>query len=158
MLVRRPSAIVTGMVKDAPAAGVSQGTRGHINEAVLLTTMSVLAVLFLTFHITDDIVRGFEPGGTKTYNAILIAVVWLYATLLLAERRLGYVILLVLSLLGSGVPWLHMRGAGLVGGRIANSGGKFFWVFTFFAIGVTSIMTGILAARGLWRLQRARRL
>ena len=47
-----------------------------------------------------------------------------------------------------------MRGAGLVGGRIVNSSGIFFWVWTLIALGVTSTFSIILSARGLWGLQR----
>jgi len=68
------------------------------------------------------------------------------------------VTLTITSLLGSisglGVLVIHMRGAGLVGGRIANSGGVFFWVWTLIALGVTSTFSIILSARGLWGLQR----
>jgi hypothetical protein len=45
-----------------------------------------------------------------------------------------------------------MRGAGLVGGRIANSGGEFFWVWTLMALGVTATFSVILSARALWSL------
>ena len=30
---------------------------------VILTITSLLSILFVTFHLADDIVRGFEPGG-----------------------------------------------------------------------------------------------
>jgi hypothetical protein len=123
---------------------------------VTLTITSLLTMLLLTFHLTDDIVRGFEPGGVATMLGVLIVVVWLYGTLVLAGRRLGYVIILLGSILGSGVPVVHMRGAGLVGGRIANSGGMFFWVWTLIALGVTAIFSVILSARGLWSGERAR--
>jgi hypothetical protein len=36
------------------------------------------------------------------------------------------------------VTVVHMMGAGLVGGRIANSSGVFFWVWTLIALGVTA--------------------
>ena len=29
---------------------------------VMLTIASMLSILFMTFHMTDDIVRGMEPG------------------------------------------------------------------------------------------------
>ena len=29
---------------------------------VMLTIASLLSILFMTFHLTDDIVRGMEPG------------------------------------------------------------------------------------------------
>jgi hypothetical protein len=47
-----------------------------------------------------------------------------------------------------------MRGAGLVGGRIAGSSGIFFWVWTLLALGVTAVFSLILSARGLWSLRR----
>jgi hypothetical protein len=72
----------------------------------------------------------------------------------LAERRSGYIIILLGSLLGSVVPLAHMRGAGLVGGRIVNSSGVFFWVWTLIALGVTALFSVILSARGLWSLRR----
>jgi len=120
---------------------------------VMLTIASLLSILLMTFHLTDDIVRGMEPGGVKNLIGVLILVVWLYGTLVLAERRSGCVIMLVASLLGSGVPVVHMMGAGVVGGRIANSSGVFFWVWTLIALDVTAIFSVILSARGLWSLQ-----
>ena len=129
-----------------------------MRENVLLTITSLLSMLFFTFHLTDDIVRGFEPGSFKQVSGILILVVWLGGTLLLAGRRSGYIIILLGALLTSLMPLAHMRGAGLVGGRIANSSGKFFWVWTLIAVGVTANFSVILAARGLWKLpwRRAR--
>ncbi len=124
---------------------------------VMLTIASLLSILLMSFHLADDIVRGMEPGGFKNLIGVLILVVWLYGTtLVLAERRTGYVIILVLSLLGSGVPAIHMRGSGLVGGDIANSSGVFFWVWTLLALGVTTLFSVILSARGLWSLLRGR--
>jgi hypothetical protein len=114
-------------------------------------------MLLLSFHLTDDIVRGFEPGGVKTYNGILIMVVWLYGTVMLPARRSGYVIIFLASLLGSAVPLIHMRGMGLVGGRIAHTTGMFFWVWTLLAAGVTSVFSVILSARGLWSLRYPQR-
>ena len=118
----------------------------------MLTIASLLSILFFTFHLTDDIVRGFEKGGVSNLTAVPIFVVWLYGTLVLAERRSGYVIILLGSLLGLAVPVLHMKGKG-VGGEIATSSGGFFFVWTLIALGVTSLFSVILSARGLWSLQ-----
>jgi len=119
----------------------------------MLTITSLLSILLMTFHLSDDIVRGFEPGGVKNISGVLMLVVWLYGTLVLAERRSGYIIILLGSILGSGVPVVHMIGKGLVGGRIANSSGIFFWVWTLITLQVTAIFSLILSARGLWSLQ-----
>src|SRR5712691_1753393 len=99
-----------------------------MNHKVTLTITSLLSILFFTFHFADDIVRGFEPGGFKNLSGVLTLVVWLYGKLVLAERRSGYIIILLGSLLVLLMPVAHMRRAGLVGGRIANSSGILFWV------------------------------
>ena len=124
-----------------------------MKQNVTLTATSLLSILFFSFHFADDIVRGMEPGGVKNMIGVLIMVVWLCGTLVLAERRSGLVIMLLASIGGVFVPFVHMRGAGLVGGSIANSSGVFFWVWTLIALAVTAGFSVILSARGLWRLQ-----
>ena len=123
-----------------------------MNRNVLLTSASLLSILLMTFHLSDDIVRGFEPGGVKNVIGVLMLVVWLYGTTVLAERRSGYIIILLGSILGSGVPVVHMIGRGLVGGRIANTSGMLFWVWTLITLQVTAIFSLILSVRGLWSL------
>ena len=44
---------------------------------VMLTIASLLSILFMTFHLTDDIVRGMEPGTLSDLIAVPILVVWL---------------------------------------------------------------------------------
>ena len=122
---------------------------------LMLTMTSLLTTLFFTFHWADDIVRGMAPGGVSGLGGVAILVVWLYGTLVLGERRSGYIIMLLGSICGLGILVLHMKGAGLVGGRIANSSGVFFWVWTLITVGVTSTFSLILSARGLWSLRRA---
>lgn len=130
-----------------------------MKQNLLLTIASLLSLLFLTFHLTDDIVRGFEPGGlSNLMMGVLISVVWLYGTLVLAERRSGYIIIIIGSLLALFVPYVHMRGKGVgVASGIANSSGGFFFVFTLLALGVTALFSVILSAHGLWSLRRGRR-
>jgi hypothetical protein len=120
----------------------------------MLTIWSLLSILFFTFHHADDVVRGMAPGGLSNLVPVVFLVIWLYGiTLILAERQSGYVIILVLSLLGLGIPVLHMTGSGLVGGDIANSSGAFFFVWTLIALGVTTLFSVILSVRGLWSLK-----
>jgi hypothetical protein len=120
----------------------------------MLTSASLLSILFVTFHLADDIIRGMEPGTVVDLTAVPIFVVWLYGTLVLAERRSGYVIILLGSLLSLAVPVVHMMGKGVgVESRIANSSGGFFFVWTLIALGVTALFSVILSARGLWSLQ-----
>ena len=116
---------------------------------VMLTIASLLSILLLTFHLTDDIARGMETGTLSNLIAVPILVVWLYGTLVLAETRSGYVIILLGSLLGLVVPVIHMKGTG-VHGAIANSSGAFFFIWTLLALGITALFSVILSARGLW--------
>jgi hypothetical protein len=127
-----------------------------MKQNVLLTIASLLSILLSTFHLSDDIVRGMEKGGASNLIAIPILVVWLYGTLALAERRSGYVIVLLGSLLGLAIPLVHMRGAG-VGAQVAKvPSGGFFFVWTMIALGVTALFSLILSARALWKLQLGR--
>ena len=130
-----------------------------MNRNVILTISSLVLILFLTFHLADDIRRGFEPGGLSNLVVmVLISVVWLYGILVLAERRSGYIIMLLLSLLSAGVPYVHMKGRGVgVTSRVPHYSGHFFFVWTLIAIGVLGLFSAILAARGLWGLPWRRR-
>ena len=114
----------------------------------LLPITSLLSIVLMTFHITDDIVRGLSPPGADNVGAVVIFVVWLLGTLALPERRFGYVIMLLGGLFAAAMPVLHMAGARYV--AIAKSGGGFFFVWTLIAVGVTGTFSVILAARALW--------
>src|ERR1044071_6831042 len=119
-------------------------------KAVLRIT-SLLSILLLTLHVTDDIVRGIskaEPSNT----ALVVLVIWLYGTLVLAETRLGHVIMFLVGLFAAAMPVMHMRGAHYP--EIAASSGGFFFVWTLWALGALGGVTMILAARGLWSLRR----
>lgn len=119
----------------------------------LLTIVSVLSVLLFSFHLADDIVRGYEKGNLWNLTAIPIMVAWLGGALLvLAGRRSGYVITLIFSLLAVGIPILHFKGAaGVAGGRIAGTSGATFFVWTLLGIGVLAFLGFILSAQGLRR-------
>ena len=113
-----------------------------MKENVMLTIASLLSMLLLTLHITDDIVRGIskaEPSNT----ALLVLVIFLYGTLVLSERRSGHVIMLLVGLFAAGMPVLHMRGAHYP--EIAKSAGGFFFVWTLWALGGLGGLTFILA-------------
>jgi len=125
-----------------------------MKDNVLLTVASLLSILFGTFHLADDIARGMSPGGLGNLVAIAVCVVWLYATLVLAGRRSGYIVILLASLLMMVVPVIHMRGRGIGFGTVRSGG--FFFVWTLLALGVTASFSALLSARGLWELRSAR--
>ena len=120
------------------------------------TIASLLSILFFTMHLAGDIVRGIEKGDLSNFTAIPMAVLWLCATLLLPERRSGYIIVLLFSILGSGIPVVHMMGKGVgLGTRLAKYSGHFSFVWTLLALGVASLFTFVLSVRGLSSLRRA---
>ena len=122
-----------------------------MNPSRMLTITSLLTILFLTFHISDEITRGMEPGKLNMAIPIFVLAGWVYAALALSGRRSGYIILLLGAIIGTGIPIVHMAGpTGLVSSRIANSRAAFFWVWQNFTLGVISACSLILAARGLW--------
>lgn len=128
-----------------------------MKHSVLLTIASLLSILFMTFHLADDIVRGMERGGPSSLLAVPILITWLYGTLVLSERRSGYVIAFLGSLLGATVPVIHfMAAGGVAGGQIAKSSGAFFFVWTLVALGVSAVFSFILSADGLWSMIRGR--
>src|SRR5262249_43617807 len=119
---------------------LSHGKCPMKQNAILVVT-SLLSILLLTLHITDDIVRGISRAESSN-TALLVLVVFLYGTLALAERRLGYVIMLLVGLFAAAMPVMHMRGAHY--GEIARSAGGFFFVWTLWALGGLGGVTVIL--------------
>src|ERR1700694_4754946 len=105
-----------------------------MKQHAILVVTSLLSILLLTLHITDDIVRGIskaEPSNT----ALVVLAVFLYGTLVLAERRSGHVIMLLVGLFAAGMPVIHMRGARY--GEIANSPGGFFFGLPLWGAGAS---------------------
>src|SRR5260370_15607053 len=92
---------------------------------LMLTIASLFSILFMTLHLTSDTVHarvGTAEAGGSTLIAVPILVVWLYGTLVLAERRSGYIIMLVGSLPAPGIARIHRRGeGGLFCGPLAKS-------------------------------------
>lgn len=125
-----------------------------MKHSSMLTVASLLSVLLLTFHLADDIVRGFEPGGiANLVGGVVISVVWLCGALMLAGRRSGYIIMFLASLSSLVVPIIHMKGKGVgVTSSLGHTSGHFFFVWTLLAIGVIGVFSVILSARLLWSL------
>jgi len=122
-----------------------------VNNNGVLKITSLLSLLLLTLHVTDDIVRGISKAESSN-TALVVLVVFLYGTLVLAERRWGQVIMFLVGLFAAGIPVLHMRGAHYP--EIAASTGGFFFVWTLWALGALGGVTMILSVRGLWSLRR----
>jgi len=117
----------------------------------VLVVASLLSILLLTLHITDDIVRGISKAESSNI-ALAVLVLFLYGTLMLPERRLGHVIMLLVGFFAAAMPVMHMRGTHYP--EIAASPGGFFFVWTLWALGGLGGFTFLAAALGLWNLRR----
>ena len=117
---------------------------------VVLTVTSLLTLLFMTFHMTHNVIRQAE-GSVLYPIPVIIFALWLYGTLMLSDRVWGYVIMLFGGLIGAGMIVVHSREF-----VVGNSGG-FFFVWTLFAVATTGWVTMVLSARGLSMKFRSRR-
>jgi hypothetical protein len=117
---------------------------------VMLTVASLLSLLFITFHLTDDVL-GQHPGAVKFPIPVVVFVVWLYGTLMLSDRVWGYLIMLFGGLIAAGMIVVHSQGT------VVSKSGGFFFVWTMFMLSITGWFSAILAARGLWMAFRSRR-
>jgi len=128
-----------------------------MKQTDMLTTASLLTILFMTLHMTGDILFRMSPAGLVNLFVVFVFVVQLYGTLVLGGRRAGYIIILLGSVLGLVIPVVHMKGTrGLIGGDIGNSGQAFFFVWILLALGVTATFSMILSARALLSLPWSR--
>jgi hypothetical protein len=117
---------------------------------VVLTVASLLSLLFMTLHLTHDVIRQAE--GAVTYPVpVLVFALWLYGTLMLSDRVWGYLIMLVGGLFAAGMIIVHSNGI------VVGKSGGFFFVWTLFALSTTGWVTMFLSARGLWAMFRTRR-
>ena len=109
----------------------------------VLTVASLLTLLFITFHLTHDVIRQAE-GSVLYPIPVVVFALWLYGTVMLSERVWGYVIMFFGGLFGAGMIVAHSHGF------VVGQAGGFFFVWTLFALSTTGWVTMILSAQGLW--------
>jgi hypothetical protein len=121
-----------------------------MKQNLLLPITSLLSILLMTLHLTGDTIRarpGSPEAGGATLVAVPILVVWLYGTLLLADRRSGHIIMLVGSLLAMLMPVFHvLTPEGLFHGQLARSSPSFLFVWTLHALALTGLFQLILSS------------
>jgi hypothetical protein len=115
--------------------------------STVLVAASLVSILLLTLHITDDIVRGISKAESSKI-ALAVLVVFLYGTLALGKRRAGQVIMFLVGVFAAAMPIIHMGGSRYP--EIARSPGGFFFVWTLWALGGTGGLTVVLAVREMW--------
>jgi hypothetical protein len=128
-----------------------------VKRNLVLPVTSLLAILLASFHLVDDIVYGSDKSVALNVLMVAILAVWLYGTLTLSERRAGHIIMLLGSLIGLTIFFVHVTGTGgLQGIEIAKMSGAFFFVWTLLALAVVSLLSLVLSAQGLWSLLRSK--
>jgi hypothetical protein len=115
-----------------------------MKENVILTVTSLMSILLLSIHVTDDITHGFDAWGRQSIVGVLILVVWLYGTLVAPEKRSGLIIMLLGGIVAAAMPVIHSKVS------FARSGRGFLFIWTLFAVGSTGALSAILAMRALW--------
>lgn len=119
----------------------------------LLSAASLLSVLLLALHISQDIVFGMDRAGLNHLVGVALLLVILCGAVLLRERLSGQVIMLLGGLMAAGMLPLHMRN-GLRPEFLERSGVLLF-VWVLYVLGVTGAFSVILAVRALWGRRRA---
>jgi hypothetical protein len=69
----------------------AQTADSHLKQTAILTTASLLTILFMTLHLTGDILFKMSPAGFINLLAVFIFVGQLYGMLVLGESRAGYI-------------------------------------------------------------------
>jgi hypothetical protein len=117
-----------------------------------LTIASLLSIILLPLHVGGDVVFGFDRGGPGLVFIVLpILLVLACGTFVLADRRSGYVIMLLGGLVALAMPIIH-RNNGFTP-EVGQLPGGLFFMWTLMALGVTGGLAVILSVRGLWNLR-----
>lgn len=114
----------------------------------LLSVTSVLSVVLLALHISQDIVFGLDRAGLNHLVGVAILLVVVCGAVLFPDRVSGKVIMLLGALMAAGMLPLHMRN-GLRPEFLARSGSLLF-VWTLYLLGVLGSLSFILSIKSLF--------
>jgi hypothetical protein len=116
-----------------------------------LSVTSLISVLLLALHISQDIVFGFDRAGLNHLVGVAILLLIVCGAVPLRERRSGIVIMLLGGVIAAGMLPLHMRNG--LRPEFLEKGGALLFVWTLYVLGVTGAFSVILAIQALrgWR-------
>jgi hypothetical protein len=117
----------------------------------LLTITSISAVVLMTLHLADDIVRGASPADISNLVGIAILVFWLSCAVCLPEGRWRHGLLLLGGAFSVLMPVIHFSGHGM--DSVRGSAGGFFSVWLVLALGVAGGLAMVLSVAA-WRERR----
>jgi hypothetical protein len=113
----------------------------------LLSATSILSVLLLALHISQDIVFGFDRAGLNHLVGVAILLVVVCGAVLLRERTSGEVIMLLGGVIAAGMMPLHMRNG--LRPEFLDKSGALLFIWTLYVLGVTGAFSVVLAVRAL---------
>jgi hypothetical protein len=119
----------------------------------MLGVATILSVILLALHISQDIVFGFDRAGLNHLVGIAILLVIACGVVLLRERRAGTVIMLLGGVMAFAMLPLHMRN-GLRPEFLERSGALLF-IWTLYLLGANGALSVILAVLALRNRQAA---
>lgn len=114
-----------------------------------LTVLSVIAVFLFGFHVSDDIIRGYEPPTSKHWQGMTQFTVWLFVALGMDHGRWRTALLLLGGVFVSLAPATHFAGKGLSATLVASDGALLF-VTTLFCMGIVGPAAALIAVKSLW--------
>ena len=118
-----------------------------MKQSDLLSVTSLLSVLLIALHISQDIVFGLDRAGLNHLVGVAILVVVVCGAVLLRERRSGKVIMLLGGAMAAAMLPMHMRN-GLRPEFLEKSGALLF-VWNLYVLGVIGLFSIILAIQAL---------
>ncbi len=113
----------------------------------LLVGIALASVVLLALHISQDIIFGFDRAGLNQLAGVGILLVITCGAALLADRRLGQVIMLLGGIVAAGMLPLHMRNG--LRPEFLDKSGALLFVWTLYVLGVIGFFSIVLAARAL---------
>ena len=115
----------------------------------LLGACSLISVLLLALHISQDIVFGLDSAGLNHLTGVAILLVVTCGAVLLRARTSGRVIMLLGGLMAAGMLPLHMRHG--MRPEFLEKPGALLFVWTLYVLGVNGTFSVVLAALALGR-------
>lgn len=112
-----------------------------------LRVLTLVSVVLLALHISQDIVFGFDRAGLNQLTGVAILLVMVCGAVLLPGRRLGQAIMLLGGVMAAGMLPLHMHNG--LRPEFLEKDGALLFIWTLYILGVIGFFSIILAARAL---------
>lgn len=118
-----------------------------MKQSDVLSWTSILSVLLLALHISQDIVFGFDRGGLNQLVGVAILLGIAGGAVLLRERASGKVIMLLGGLMAAAMLPIHMRHG--LRPEFLEQRGALLFVWVLYLLGVNGAFSVILAIQAL---------